>query len=585
MAWSRAARPTALLVVLLAVPLATSDYFAYELGLYLLYGIAAQGVGLAWGRAGFLPLGQALFFGLGAYLTGFVLKGAAVHGSWVLVLLLVAVALPTALAYLIGRLVFARSHANGPDFPLITLALTMLGYQIANQWTSVTGGFNGLTGIPQLPGLDRYGVGFYDLVAVVCVLSTAGVAWLQRTPLGTLWSATAQNEDRLQFFGFPTDRLKSVAFAVSAFLAAVAGLLYAPQQGLVTPLSVGFELSAGFLIWAAVGGRASPYGALLGAVFIGLLSMELRNRFTYWEVVIALIFIVVVLRFPVGIIGGVERAWSWLFPGHGRLTATRPVAAPGSRLATTSVPRLAYEAVEVVKGGVRILDGLRMTVDQPGIHCIIGPNGAGKTSSFNVLTGRLPLTSGRIRLSGRDVSRARADVMARLGVGRKFQIPSVFGGLSVTDNIRIGLWANRIGGMDLLRGAPQAWSTPLLLRLQRAFPFLEDSQQRRAGTLSQGQRQMLEFAMTALAEPNLLLLDEPCAGLSPDETQHLSSVIADVVRSLGATALMIEHDMAAVEALADDVFVLHQGSLMAAGSYAEIRSNRDVQAIYAGGRK
>lgn len=212
-------------------------------------------------------------------------------------------------------------------------------------------------------------------------------------------------------------------------------------------------------------------------------------------------------------------------------------------------------------------------------------HGAGKTSTFNMLTGRLPLARGSVNFNGRDVSGLSAPAMARLGVGRKFQIPSVFPGLSVRDNLCIALWANRARGRALLSNGARAWTTSMLEFLIQSFPFFKDAPDELAGSLSQGQRQMLEFAMTALTEPLLFLLDEPCAGLSVDETRHLSRVIADTVGRLDASALIVEHDMTAVEALADHVYVLHQGRLLAQGTYAQIRQNADVQAVYAGGSK
>lgn len=604
-----------MLAVLPLVPVMAGDYVAYQIGLYLLYAMVAQGIALTWGRAGFLPLGQALFFGLGAYLAGFALK--AVPGSALLLVLLIAAALlPAALAWLIGRLVFARRHESGPYFSLITLALAMLGFQIANQWSSVTGGFNGLGGIPELPGIDRYG-SLYYLIAAFSIIVTGAFAWLGTTPLGTLWAAIAQNEGRLQSFGFATDRLKALAFGVSAGAAGLAGSLYAAHQGLVTPQATGFLLSAEFVIWTAVGGRTSPYGALLGAVGIGLLSSELREHVGYWEAIVAIVFIVVVLRFPGGLLGGLHAGARLAFTamaagrrGAPRLpNAARPMSEPRLAPQPTTLPTilptplpapavkhaglgraatLRYQDVNVRSSGVSILNGLRLDIDGGGIHCLIGPNGAGKTSSFNVLAGRLPLTSGRIFLGSRDVSGRRADVIARLGVGRKFQIPSVFAQLSVADNLRIALWANRLSRSQMLMQEPHRWSTPMLDRIRAHLDFLHVAGEREtneAGTLSQGQRQMLELAMAVLSEPRLLLLDEPCAGLSAQETERQIAIIAGSVDALGATALIIEHDMAAVQALASQVHVLHQGRLLASGTLAQIQSDTAVRQVYAGGHK
>lgn len=583
----------ALGVVLLAVPQVFGDFFAYELGLYLLYGIVAQGIALTWGRAGFLSLGQALFFGLGAYLAAFALKdpdGYAVRA----VLLLVAVLAPAVLAYVVGVLVFSRRHESGAYFSLITLALVMFGYQLSNQWSAVTGGFNGLGGVPVLFGLDRYAQHYYLIVAV-CVASTAFISWLARTPLGTLWAAVAQNENRLQFFGFATHKLKALAFAISGLLCGVAGALFASHQGIVTPQETSVILSAELVIWTAVGGRTSPYGALLGAVGIGLLSTGLREHFVYWQAMVAIVFIVVVLRFPQGVGGALSslvlRMWRILAPTAAARREAFPSQGDGTPAPPVSFRRggadvaLAMSGVHVQQGSVRILDGLDLTVARQGLHCLIGPNGAGKTSTFNVMTGRLPLALGTVHFNGRNVSGLSAAAMARLGLGRKFQIPSVFPELSVRDNLCIALWANRAHGLAFLGNSVRDWRSPVLGAMCQAFPFFEEMANAPAGSLSQGQRQMLEFAMTALTEPLLFLLDEPCAGLSVDETHHLSRVMVDTVRRLEACALVVEHDMSAVEALADYVYVLHHGRLLAEGTYAEIREDVRVRAVYAGGGK
>lgn len=583
-----------LAVVLLAVPQVGGDFFAYELGLYVLYGMVAQGLALTWGVAGFLSLGQALFFGLGAYLAGHALRLDAGYqpSLWFLPL---SIVVPAVLAYGVARLVFARRHESGPYFALITLALVMFGFQLANQWSSVTGGFNGLGGIEAPFGLDAYG-NYYYLIAGACLFTTGLMTYLIRAPLGTLWFAIAQNENRLQFFGFRTDHLKAVAFAVSAALGGLAGALFAGHQGIVTPQATSVMLSAELLIWTAVGGRRSPYGALLGAVAIGMLSTELRDHFAYWEVIIAVLFIAVVMRFPDGILGGLQ--WLWQSSGrligngsrdgapgpHGMSSTTVP-APPVRHRQLTELPQLTYREVQVRQNGVSILNGLTFATRAQGVHCIIGPNGAGKTSCFNVLTGRLPLAAGDIRFRGHRVNGYRADAMARLGVGRKFQIPSVFGALSVAENLQVALWANRASFLDLLGSKARGWHSAILDEMYQEFPFLLQGGATPAAAISQGQRQMLEFAMTATAEPVLFLLDEPCAGLSVAETKHLSRVMQVTVTRLRAAALVVEHDMSAVEALADHVYVFHQGRLLAEGSYGEIRDNPEVQAVYSGGHK
>ena len=170
-------------------------------------------------------------------------------------LLIAVVALPLAvlaaglLAYLIGVVVFRRPDQSGAYFSMITLALCLLAFQIATSWNSVTGGFNGLKGIPGIPGLDDFSDVYYVSAAILLAVLAFG-GWLYIAPIGVLWRALAQNERRLQLFGFDTNQLKSVAFGVSGLMAGMGGAIYAPQQGLVTPQVVGFGLSADLVIWA-----------------------------------------------------------------------------------------------------------------------------------------------------------------------------------------------------------------------------------------------------------------------------------------------------------------------------------------------
>jgi branched-chain amino acid transport system permease protein len=566
---------------LVAVPFVSSDFVAYQIALFLIYGIATQGVALCWGRLGFLPLGHALFFGLGAYLAGGTLKAAQQQPGWFAALPL-ALLLPAALAYLTARLVFARSHRSGPFFSLITLAMTMLGFLAAQQWSAVTGGFNGMADIPELPGTERYST-FYWAVAACALCTTLLLGGVLRRPLGLLWSALAQNEERLQLFGYATDRIKAVAFACSAMLAALAGMLFALHQGIVTPLTMGFVLSTEFVIWAAVGGKASPLGALLGAVFVGYASSELRDHFAYWEVLVGAIFIAVVRFLPEGLAGlanllATDRRGAPPPAAHPR-TPAPPVRVPDGEVS------LAFEQVASSQGGVRILDGLSFDLRGAGLRCVIGPNGAGKTSAFNVMTGRLPLRAGRILLDGADISGATAWRVARQGVGRKLQIPSVFPGLSVSQNLDVALWAGRLRPAASLRREALGWDSPLRGELLALFPALARQLHAPAGSLSQGERQALEFVMTMLPQPRLVLLDEPCAGLSPGETHHMIDAIKTATHRLGAAALVIEHDISAVASIGGEVYVLHQGKLLARGALAQIQADPAVRAVYAGARK
>ena len=571
----------ACLALLLAAPLAMGGFTTYQVALFMLYGMAAQGVGLCWGRAGFLPLGQALFFGIGAYLSGWGLKqGGGDLLVWLPYLAFACLA-PAALAMLVGELAFARQAGPGPYFSLITLALAMLGFQLANSWESVTGGFNGMMGIPAPAGLDPYD-DLYDVIAPVLFVVTLALGRLRRSPFGLLLLAIAEDEERLQFFGFRTSSLKAWAFAISAAVAGLAGALFAAHQGIVTPQALGVVLSTEIVVWTAVGGKGALLGPVIGAIAVELLAARLRDSFSYWEIVEALAFIAIVLKFPQGLSGF---ASSWAKRRFPRWFSARAAeATPAPALPTREGIELVFGDVHVERNGLRILDGLDLHLDRPGVHCVIGPNGAGKTSAFNVLTGRLRASRGDIRWRGQSIVGKRLYEIARLGIARKFQIPSVFSNLSVRENLLIATWANRLRGRSLLAMAPFGWRGARWRSLARTMPFLTEGETR-AGSLSLGQRQMLEFAMANLMEPSLLLLDEPCAGLSPRETTDMIDAIAGFSAEFGGATLVIEHDMRVVEQLADHVYVLHLGAKLAEGSLAVIKTNQAVRAVYAGGSK
>jgi len=562
---------------LLAVPVLWDFFTAYQLGLFLLYGMVGQGIALCWGRAGFLPLGQALFFGIGAYVAGAALRDG---GGWATLIpaFLLACLLPALLAGLVGALVFGRRIGSGPYFSLITLALAMLGFQLANSMQDITGGFNGMTGIAGLPGIGTYDTLYFVIVAAVAGVSGL-LAHVLRSPFGQLLSAVRENEERLQFFGFNTGLLKAVAFAVSGGVAGLAGALYAPHQGIVTPQAVGFLLSAELVIWTAVGGRASLAGPVIGAVLIGFLAAGLRDTVRYWEVVVALVFLVVVLRLPGGLAGLAEPAFRRFASRDERV---RDTLLPARR--NRDAPDLVFRAVHASAGPVTILNGLDFHIARQGVHCIIGPNGAGKTSALNAMTGKLPTDGGTMKWHGRSLAGIRPYRAAALGIGRKFQIPSVFPGLTIGQNIDIAIWANRMRPALWFSMTPYRWRTDLLDDLDHRFPFLSD-ETRLSGSLSVGQRQMLDGAMTFLAEPELVLLDEPCAGLSAAETSHMIEAIAALNTQIHATCIIIEHDMSVVERLSDHVIVMNEGKVLANGTMRAVRDDPAVQRVYAGGTK
>lgn len=572
----------ALLAVLLLIPQLFGDFTAYQIGLFLIYGIAAQGIGFLWGKTGILPLGQAMFFGGSAYACAQILKN--VNGLTPQIAMLVAVVVAVAIiAFVLAAIVFKGRSDSGPFFSLITLALVMISEQVAGTATEITGGFNGFGGFPVIANLNQFG-DLYYVIAATAVLSTALLITLNRLPAGLVARAVADNEKRLQLFGFPTHMIKGLVFALSAALAAIAGILFANHQGIVTPTSTGFILSANLVIWTAVGGRFHVFGPLIGAVGIGYLSSELRDSFAYWEVALALIFIVVVLKAPGGVSEFIANLLKRLFPKAVRNQATHSNF-PSTNIATDP-SELKFSQANVKVGSVRILNGVDLTTPVSGIVCIIGPNGAGKTSLLNVMAGGLTLFKGSVSLGEEKIQNRAPHKALKSGIARKLQVPSVFFSLSVFENLALSMLAGRARFIDYFRPSALHWRTQQIedLLSTPALP-LQDQMYMPVSDLAQGHRQFLEFAMTTSVQPRVLLLDEPCAGLSPDETHLMTKLVQKFQDQNKGLIILIEHDMSIVRELADKVIVLHQGAILSEGTYEEIRSDKAVQEVYAGGSK
>jgi branched-chain amino acid transport system permease protein len=319
---------------------------------------------------------------------------------------------------------------------------------------------------------------------------------------------------------------------------------------------------------------------VIGTLLVGSLSSELRDTLQFWEVLMALFFIAIVLIFPRGIAGLAE---PFLRKVEGRKRSRPSIAAPGDP--TEKPPaELTLREVSVRIGEVTILDQLSVNFDQAGIFCVIGPNGAGKTSMFNAVSGELVGVSGQIGLGGSDIIGLAPNRISALGVARKLQIPSVFPDLSITENLAIALWSGRATKVQLLKPRLRRWTSPMLEELQSRYPFLA-SGARKAFELSHGEQQILELAMALLTEPRVLLLDEPCAGLSPEETAAVMEIVRWAARRLGGAIIIIEHDMSLVKELAEVVYVLHNGTQLAKGSVAAIQADPKVRAVYVGGEK
>jgi len=245
-----------------------------------------------------------------------------------------------------------------------------------------------------------------------------------------------------------------------------------------------------------------------------------------------------------------------------------------------SEPILRVESLVKRFGGLQALGGVDLSVERGEFRAIIGPNGAGKSTFFNSMTGLLRPDSGRVCFEGREVTGEPPHLLARKGIGRTFQITSVFSELSALENVQVALLAHA-------RRAWSMWRRARSLYVQRARELLAlvglgASMERLAGTLAHGDQKRLELAIALAGEPRLLLLDEPTAGMAAQERIESITLVHRVARELGVSCVFTEHDMAVVFAVATRITVMHQGRVLAEGTPAEVRARPEVQQVYLG---
>ena len=339
-AWREALLPSALLAVILVLGLPllnsagyVSDYYLNLFGKYLSLGVLAMGMALIWGFSGILSLGQAIFFGIGAYSIGMYLmlesSGKGVYGEaipdfmvWNQVTqlplywkpfhslpfaLVAALLVPVVVAVVIGFLTFRR-RVGGTYFAILTQAMAFAAWLMFNRNELNLGGTNGLTDFKTLlgyplgePSTQR---GLYLCTAILLVVSFFICRWLVGSKMGLVLTAVRDQEQRLRFLGYPIASYKIFIFAVAAALGGLAGALYVPQVGIITPSQIGVLPSLEIVVWVATGGRNSLIGAIIGAVGINAARSVLTARFPeWWPVILGGLFVAVVLFFPDGIVG------------------------------------------------------------------------------------------------------------------------------------------------------------------------------------------------------------------------------------------------------------------------------------------
>jgi ABC-type branched-subunit amino acid transport system ATPase component/ABC-type branched-subunit amino acid transport system permease subunit len=577
-------------LLLAAAVLATAplyaDYTPFYLGLLtevLVFGLFALAYDVLLGHAGVLSLGHSAFLGVAAYVTGILLARYRLP----IELSILAGAVGGLVTSLILGLLVLRKR--GVYLAMLTLALSQVFYYVVLMWTPVTGGTDGLGNLPILHlseplawRLSKRPITRYYVIATAIFLAVLAIRHLLRSPLGRVMRAVKANETRAAACGFDTRRVRLAAFAISGFFSGLAGALLTVVLEFVPIENIHWQMSGSVLIMTLFGGTGTLLGPFVGAgVFIWMRDF-LSKHLEYWEVFVGGAFVLIVLFLPDGIVGSLARL----------IARRRPAPADAAADQRPEPERLVKESAGAGGGDGRLLEsrGLSKTfggltavnrvdfqVRAGELRSVIGPNGAGKTTFFNLLTGVLPPSSGRILFKGRDITGLPAHAVSRLGIARSYQVTNIFGDLTVFENVRIAAQSRvthyRFWGDADSLVAVNARAEEILRHLG-----LTSKRHARASELSHGEQRYLEIGIALATDPDFLLLDEPTAGMSPDETQRTAAFVRRLAGHV--TIVVVEHDMEVVMGISDRITVLNYGEILAEGSPAEIRENADVRRVY-----
>jgi len=598
--------------VLIAAPHVMPDN--YWLRIYTMTGLwimLALGLNVVAGFAGLLDLAYVAFFGIGAYT--FALLSSSqfdIHLPFLLVLPLAAI-----FTMVVGFALGSTSlRLKGDYLAIVTLAFAQIfKLLLLNLDTpiNITGGVNG---IYSFDPINIFGfriispIAYAYLIWFAALIVTIGAFRMKASRLGRGWEALREDELAAEAMGVNTTWMKLMAFAGGALVAGGTGAMFASFQDSVFPNNFDFQQLVIVYCMVILGGLGNVTGVILGAVILSILPEFLREYGAYRMISYGLILIVLMALRPQGIVGDIgfltKKKKRPDKDESGKLRASTDLYYEGDDKTTgiadtkdyfQKSDRVILQLKNITQdfGGIKALNNLRLELHEKEILSIIGPNGAGKTTLFNLISGIYPPTSGEIYFEGSQITGFRPHKVVKAGIARTFQNLRLFNKMSVLDNARVGRFCRTgAGPLSVLLRLPRhnreeretEHRTRKILELfgGRLTGYRFDQQ---AMFLSYANRRRLEIARALATDAKLLLLDEPSAGMNPQETIEITAFIKSLRDVHGYTILVIEHKLNVVRTISDRVIALDYGVKLAEGSYDEVACNEQVIEAYLGRKR
>ena len=556
--------------------------------------LLAQSINLLIGFAGQISLGHAAFYAIGAYTSAILMTK---FGLSLVVTIVLAALLNGIVGYLLS---FPAGRVKEFYLGMMTLGFGFIIQEVVKEWPAVTGGVRGLSGIPS-PQLGTFtflgiqtGIAYYYWIVLVVVVF---FLWMFKnfvqSYLGRSFLAVHRSELSAASIGISPKFVKQLAYTLSALMAGVAGALYAHLIGYIGSNSFGMMQSVEILVMGVLGGFGTIIGPILGAAFLTFIPNKLQVLQEYELMIYALLLVVSFLIIPKGFAGMLKLRTS-LYKKHKRSKESQtsvPSVLVKREKADSEVNRNHQPILttsDIIKdfSGLRALNGISFDLYRGEILGLIGPNGSGKSTLVNLISGIYTVSSGKISFEEHDITNKQSHFIANKGIIRTFQDPHNVANMTVRENLLLGnhrLYQTGVLSCTFNFKRSLEEEQEMLAKVEQIMALSELAQyaDEQAGNLPYGIQRILEVARAILAEPKILLLDEPAAGLSETELKLLIQLIR-YVQSKGVSVVLIDHHMEFVASLVDRVVVLDSGEKIYSGNMIGMKQNKKVIEAYLG---